>query len=116
MKVVEGVNLALRFLVLELGALAVAAYWGYRTGEGVSRWVAAIGAPLLVAAAWGLFVSPKAKVDLAHPTRFAVELVILGAAAAALASTGHTALAIGFAALAPVSGVLNYRLSDELSA
>jgi uncharacterized protein DUF2568 len=51
MKVVEGVNLAVRFLVLELGALAVAGYWGYRTAEGVLRWVVAIGAPLLVAAA-----------------------------------------------------------------
>jgi len=111
-KVLEGANLAVRFLVLELGALAIAAYWGYTTGDGVLRWVLAIGAPLLVAAAWGLFVSPKAKIDVPRPARFAVELTILGAAAAALAATGHSALAIGFAALAVLSGALNYRLSD----
>jgi hypothetical protein len=74
--------------------------------------VLAIGAPLLVAAVWGLFVSPKAKVDVPRPVRFAVELTILGATAAALAATGHSALAIGFAALAVLSGALNYRLSD----
>lgn len=110
--VLEGANLAVRFLVLELGALAIAAYWGYTTGDGALRWVLAIGAPLLVAAAWGLVVSPKAKVDVPRPVRFAVELTILGAAAAALASTGHKTLAIGFAALAVLSGALNYRLSD----
>ena len=72
MKALEGANLAVRFLVLELGALAIAAYWGYETGDGVLRWVLAIGAPLLVAAAWGLFVSPKAKVDVPRPVRFAI--------------------------------------------
>ena len=61
MKALQGANLAVRFLVLELGALAIAAYWGYESAEGVLRWVLAIGAPLLVAAAWGLFVrhSPR---------------------------------------------------------
>ena len=112
MKVVHGVNLAIRFLVLELGALAIAAYWGYTTGDGVLRWVLAIGAPLLVAAAWGLFVSPKAKVDVPRPVRFAIELTILGAAAVALAATGHEALAVAFAALAVLSGSLNYRSSS----
>jgi hypothetical protein len=110
MKVVEGANLAVRFLVLELGALAIAAYWGYGTGEGVLRWVLAIGAPLLVATAWGLFVSPKAKVDIPRPARFVVELAVFGSAAAALASTGHRSLAIGFAALAALSGALNYSM------
>lgn len=115
MKVVQGANLAVRFLVLELGALAIAAYWGYRTGNGVLRWVLAIGAPLMVAAAWGLFVSPKAKVAVPRPVRFMVELAVLGAAAAALASTGHKALAIGFAALALVSGALNYATTENLA-
>lgn len=112
MKVVQGANLAVRFLVLELGALAIAAYWGYTTGDGVLRWALAIGGPLLVAAAWGLFVSPKAKIDVPRPARFAIELTILGAAAAALASTGHEALALGFAALAVLSGSLNYVASS----
>jgi Protein of unknown function (DUF2568) len=111
-KVLEGANLAVRFLVLELGALAIAAYWGYTTGDGVLRWVLAIGAPLLVAAAWGLFVSPKAKVDVARPARFTIELTILGASAAALAATGHKTLAVAFAALAVISGSLNYGVSN----
>jgi hypothetical protein len=109
--VVKGANLAVRFLVLELGALAIAGYWGYTTGEGVLRWVLALGAPFLVAAVWGLFVSPKAKVDVPRPVRFGIELMILGAAAAALASTGYVTLAVAFAALAVLSGTLNYRWS-----
>ena len=111
MKALEGANLAVRFLFLELGALAIAAYWGYEIGDGVLRWVLAIGAPLLVAATWGLFVSPKAKIDVPRPVRFAIELTILGAAAAALAATAHNALAVGFAALAVLSGSLNYASS-----
>ena len=42
MKVVQGANLAVRFLILELGALAIAAYWGYTTADGLLRWVLAI--------------------------------------------------------------------------
>ena len=101
MKALQGANFAVRFL--GFGALAIAGYWGY-VSDGVGRGVLAIGAPLLVATAWGLFVSPKAKVDVPRPVRFAIELTILGAAAAALASTGHETLAVVFAALAVISG------------
>jgi hypothetical protein len=112
MKIIQGANLAVRFLVLELGALAIAAYWGYTTADGGLRWVLALGAPLVVAVAWGVFVSPKAKVDVPRPVRFAIELTILGAAALALASTGHSKLAIGFAALAVLGGALNFQWSN----
>ena len=40
--------------------------------------------------------------------RLAIEFVVFGAAAAALAATGHTALAIAFAVVAVISGTLNY--------
>ena len=58
----RGANLVLRFL-LELSALAATAYWGFSTTSGVTQWVLGLGAPALVAVVWGLFVSPKAKVE-----------------------------------------------------
>ena len=108
MSVLRGANLAVRFLVVELGALAATAYWGYETGSGILQVLLAIGAPALVVTAWALFVSPKRKYDLAKPTRLAIELVVLGAATAALWDVGDPALAIAYAALAAVSGTLNY--------
>lgn len=108
MSVLRGANLAVRFLVVELGALAATGYWGYETGSGVVRVLLAIGAPALVVTAWALFVSPKRKYDLPKPSRLAIELVVLGAASAALWDASHPGLAIAFAALAAVSGTLNY--------
>jgi hypothetical protein len=106
--VLRGANLAVRFLVVELGALAATGYWGYETGSGVARALLAIGAPALVATAWALFASPKRKYDLPKPARLVIELVVLAGAAAALWDVGHPGLALGFAALAVVSGTLNY--------
>ena len=104
----RGANLAIRFLVVELGALAATGYWGYETGSGVVRALLAIGAPALVVSAWALFVSPKRKYDLPKTTRLAIEFVVLGAAAAALWDAGHPGLAIAYAATAAISGTLNY--------
>jgi Protein of unknown function (DUF2568) len=102
-----GGNLVVRFL-LELAALAAVGYWGFSSHSGVTQWVLGLGAPVAVAAVWGLFVSPKAKVDLPRPAAFAIELLVWAAAALALAASGQPALAIVFAILALVSGTLNF--------
>jgi hypothetical protein len=70
--------------------------------------VLAIAAPLAVIVVWALFVSPKRRVELARPLRLAIEFAVFGAAAAALVATGHWTLGIAFAAVALVSGTLNY--------
>lgn len=108
MSLLHGANLGVRFLVVELGALAATAYWGYETGSGVVRVLLAIGAPALVVLVWALFISPKRKYDLPKPTRLVIELVVLGAASAALLDAGHPELAAAFAVVAAVSGTLNY--------
>jgi hypothetical protein len=107
MRSLQPANLALRF-ALELSALAATAYWGWTTGDGAMRWVLGIGAPLLVIVVWALFVSPNPRIELARPLRLAIEFGVFAAAAAALAASGHTALAIVFASTALVSGTLNY--------
>jgi hypothetical protein len=104
--VLKNANLGLRFL-LELGALAAVAYWGFTTGDGLLRWVLGIAAPVAVAVVWWLFVSPKAAVDAPRPVRLAVELAVWTAAGAALWAAGHPALGVAFFVVAVVSGVLN---------
>src|SRR5580765_757158 len=99
----RGANLVLRFL-LELSALAATAYWGFSTKSGVTQWVLGLGAPALVAVVWGLFVSPKARIELPHPAQFAIELLVWAAAALALAAAGQPVLGIVFAVVAVISG------------
>lgn len=107
MKVVEGVNLAIRFLC-EVAALVAVAYWGYRTGPGPARWGLALLAPAAVVGVWLFFVTPDPVIELARPLQFAIELGVWAAATAALLATGHRALAVVFAILAVGSGTLNY--------
>jgi Protein of unknown function (DUF2568) len=107
LRILEGANLALRFL-LELSALAATAYWGYNTGSGVTRWLLAVGAPALVILVWALFISPNPAIELARPIRLVLEFMVFGAAALALAAAGQWTLAVAFAAVAAISGTLNY--------
>ena len=109
----RGANLVLRFL-LELSALAATAHWGFSTESGVTQWVLGLGAPALVAVVWGLFVSPKARIELPHPAQFAIELLVWAAAALALAAAGQPVLGIVFAVVAVISGVLNYAWGGAL--
>ena len=99
----KGANLALRF-ALELAALTAVGYWGWDVGGPLL----ALAAVAAVAVVWGLFVAPKRRVDLAPPLRLAVELVVWLAAGAALAATGHPALAVAFVVLAVASGIVNH--------
>ena len=98
-------NLTVAFL-LELGALAALGYWGVQTGGGpVTKTALGVGAPLLAAVLWGLFAAPRAPVSMPL-AKFAVELMVFGAAAAALYVTGHRVLAAAFALLVVVNSLL----------
>ena len=99
-------NLALRF-VLELFALGALAYWGFEAGGGLLTKVAlGLGAPLLAAVAWGLFVAPRARFSLPLAGRLAVELAVFGSGTAALWASGHAALAATLAAGAAMNRAL----------
>lgn len=83
---VRTVNLGIRFL-LELAALGALGWWGVHvSGSTVAKIVLGIGLPLIVAIVWGRFISPKAPVRLSRPVWLALQAVIFGAAALALAS------------------------------
>ncbi len=61
-------NLTLRFL-LELVALGAIAYWGWTQNDGVWRWVAVLGLPLIAAALWVTFRVPGDQERMAESFR-----------------------------------------------
>lgn len=96
MAVLQTINLGLRF-VLELCLLAALGYWGFQLDRSwLIRIVAGLGAPLLAATIWGMFIAPKAANLLADPWRFALEIVLfaLGAGALYLAERPSLAAAL----------------------
>ncbi|HSJ50348.1 MAG TPA: YrdB family protein [Actinomycetota bacterium] len=99
-------TLAVRFLC-ELAMLAGLAYWGFQRGEGALGWVLGIGAPLIAAAMWGLFVSPKAVVPVPGQTRVMIEFFLFGFVALALANAGVPALGVALGLAGIGTSVLN---------
>ena len=93
-------NLGLRF-VLELCMLVALGIWGF--SENV---VLGIAAPLAAAVIWGLWIAPKAARRLRDPARLAIELLLFGAAGAALAVAGHALAAAIFLAAVALSEAL----------
>ncbi|NIK55572.1 DUF2568 domain-containing protein [Kribbella shirazensis] len=84
----KAANLLLAFLV-EVLALGVFARWGWDTGgTSATRWLLAVGLPVLGAVVWGLFAAPKA--SHRTPVRgWTVKVLVFGLAGAALWSLGH---------------------------
>ena len=104
MIVFESLTLLVRFL-LELAALGVVAWWGFRTGDtAVAKALLGVGAPLLIAVAWGTFISPKATVEVPAAVWIALQALVFGAAALALAAVAPPQLAAGFVALVVLHG------------
>ena len=100
-----GWNLALRF-GLELGAMAGIAVAAWKLAPDATRWVAVIAAPLAVAAVWGVFNviddpsrSGTAPIEVGGWARLAIELLVLGTGAAAIAFTIRWDLGVAFALL-----------------
>jgi hypothetical protein len=108
MEALKALNLGVRFFVVELGALAAAAYWGWEATSGPGRWYLAILAPAAVIVVWALFVSPRARVRVSKEAALAVELVLLGVVTFGLAVTGPVWLGVAYGAIAVVSGLVNY--------
>ena len=102
----KSANLLVRFL-LELLALGALCYWGFTSVENiVARVILGVGAPLLAAVVWGLFVAPKAAIPLNMPLRLVPEILVFGSAVLALFDTGHPVLGISLLIIATVNRVL----------
>lgn len=106
MNALKWANLGLRFL-LELGLLAAFGYWGFKIGGStLTRFGLGLGAPLLAALLWGIFLAPASARRLAEPGRLLAEVVIFGAAAAALVSAGRSTVAWIFGILVVLNKIL----------
>ena len=106
-------NAAFRF-ALEVAALVAAGVWGWTRVEGWPRYVLAVGVPLAMACAWGLFNVPgdpsrsgRAPVRVPGAIRLLLELVVLGFGGYAVATTWHLAAGVTFAGLVLVHYVLS---------
>ena len=110
MPALNALNLAIRFFVVELGGLAAAAYWGWEATSGPGRWYLAVAAPVGFIAVWGLFIAPKARVEVSKRVGLAIELALLALVTLGLATAGPFWLGIAYGLVALVSGLANYAL------
>ncbi len=82
-------NLAAAFL-LELCALAALGYWGVQVGGGTLAKIAlGVGAPVLTAVVWALFIAPRAVMPVPYVINQALRILVFGLAVAGLAVTGQ---------------------------
>lgn len=81
------VALVVRF-ALELALLAGVAVATWLLVPGWWRWPAAIVAVIAVAVLWGAMLSPRAPVTIDEWAKVAIEVVLFGGTALALAATG----------------------------
>ena len=114
MSILKSANLALSFF-LELCLLAAFAVWGFSTGSGLSiQLLMGIGAPVLVAVLWGLFMAPKAYRPLQPPLHQIAELIIFGLAFVALYAAGQPTLTLIFAIVFAINFILRLVWRDAV--
>lgn len=107
---VQMILLGVHFL-LELCALAAAAWWGFKTGgSGGMKFLLGVGVPLLLAVVWGVFRVPNepgpAVVAVPGWLRLLIEWGVFAFAVWGLHAAGQPALARIFGAAV----LLNYAL------
>ncbi|MFS0781284.1 YrdB family protein [Bacillus sp. 1P06AnD] len=105
---VYGIGLGLRFL-LEMCGLAALAYGGFSTGNSyVWKLLLGMGSPLLMAAIWGMFISPKAAIPVKGMVKWLLELLVFGLCTCALLAAGKPLLSIVFAMLVMIDWLILY--------
>jgi hypothetical protein len=72
-----------------------------------------LGAPLLAAVAWAVFVNPHGSRATEDPVRLALELLIFGSGVAALAASGRPRPALVFGALVAIHLALTFVLDQR---
>jgi Protein of unknown function (DUF2568). len=103
-----GFNDVLRF-VLELFSIVSLGIWGFVAWPFAWNILAGIATPALAILLWALFRSPKAVFRIDPFGKALVEIVVMTSAAFAWWDLGQPIVAVVFAAIALVSGILNGR-------
>lgn len=96
----KALNLTLRF-ILELILLLSLGYWGFHLDQGLLLKIAAgIGLPLAAAILWGMFISPKATLQLPLIGVLIIESFLFGLSVLSLIDLGFMMFAILFGCIA----------------
>lgn len=103
-----GFNDVLRFL-LEIFAFVSLGIWGFVAWPFAWNILVGIGAPALAILLWALFRSPKAVFRLDAYGKALIEIVVMTSAAFAWWDLGQPIVAVVFAVVALVSGILTGR-------
>ncbi len=103
-----GPNDVLRFL-LELFAIVSLGVWGFVAWPLPWNIVVGVLAPVAAILLWALFRSPRAVLHVDMFVKAVVEILVMGAAAFAWLALGQPIVAVVFAVIATVSGVINGR-------
>ena len=108
-------NLAWRFL-LELLSLGAMGYWGWTQHGGTTRWLWAIGLPVVAAVLWGIFAVPndpsrsgQAPIPTPSMIRLLLELAVFATAATLLNLSQRPFLVL----ILGIMVVLHYALSYD---
>jgi hypothetical protein len=105
-------NDVLRF-ALELCMLAAPGYGGYEAGSSPVNYLLMVALPLAAASIWGVFLAPKARRPLADPLRIGLEVILFGAAGAALATADQLLLAAILWLVAAIHLALTFALRQR---
>ncbi|WP_243062544.1 YrdB family protein [Humibacter sp. RRB41] len=98
----------LRFLI-ELFAFVTLAIWGFIAWPFPWNIVVGIAAPALAIVLWALFRSPKAVIHIDTFGKAIVEIIVMTAAAFAWWDLGQPFVAVPFAIIALLSGIVTGR-------
>jgi hypothetical protein len=106
--IILNLNLAISFL-LELFALAALGYWGFtiRKGWGI-KIICGLGAPILAAFIWGLYVAPHATYKLPYVIQQAIGLGVFAISIYALYRRGKSTWATIFGVILVVNRLIDY--------
>lgn len=107
-------NLALRFL-LEITALICVGIWGWNKTDSFTKYILAIGLPILLAAIWGIFAVPgdpsrsgQTVVVTPGMIRLVIELGIFAFATWAIYSQGNQKFSYVFAGVVVLHYIISY--------
>jgi len=108
------INLTVRFL-LEIIALISMGAWGWNKTDGLSKYLLAIGIPILTAIVWGVFAVPndpsrsgQTIVVTSGIVRLVIELSIFSLATLAVFNTGHQKMSLAFAIIVIIHYLISY--------
>jgi hypothetical protein len=107
-------NVAIRFVV-ELLGVGFVGYWGFKASDDtLTGALLGVGAVVVFAIVWGAFLAPTATRGLSRTQKNVFGTLVLLVAAGALALAGQPTIALVYAVVVVVNGIVLWRLGDDV--